>query len=213
MMRPSTRPYVPIPGQGSDTERAGGKFEILPPFVPGRSVAHEPDRSSGAEPSLAAMNSYPPIEDFLDSGDGSDAGDGGESYDDAGYPPPIEHFMDSGEEEDEAAPAIPSIFPPLASGEEPGWGQTDWQGYDWRSAGALGEGAEQARDDWAATDWHGAPGPARDTRQSAAQAIAAALDQIAERIRSGELSVPSAGLVTDQATIAATLAALLGVRR
>ncbi|HXG72773.1 MAG TPA: hypothetical protein VNJ04_19430, partial [Gemmatimonadaceae bacterium] len=130
------------------------------------------------------------------------------------YPPPVEHFMDSGDDDaDRAAPTIPAFFPPPTSGEEPGWGQTDWQGYDWRSAGALGEGAEQARDDWAATDWQAAPGPARDTRQSAAQAIAAALDQIAERIRSGELSVPSAELVTDQATIAATLAALLGVRR
>ena len=206
-MRPSTRPYVPMPGQGSDPHGAAGKFEIQPPFVPGRSVAHEPPRSSVAEPSLAAMASYPPIEDFL-AGE-----DGGESYDDAGYPPPIEHFMDSGEETEEAAPASPSFSQPPTSGEEPGWGQTDWQGYDWRSAGALGEGAEQARDDWAATDWQGAPTHARDTRQSAAEAIAAALDQIAERIRSGELSVPSAELVTDQATIAATLAALLGVRR
>ena len=39
-----------------------------------------------------------------------------------------------------------------------------------------------------------------------------ALDEIARRIREGDLSVP-AGPMTDPATVAATLAALLGVKR
>jgi hypothetical protein len=46
-------------------------------------------------------------------------------------------------------------------------------------------------------------------RPTAAQAIASALDQIAQRIRSGELA---AGGATDPATLAATLAAILGKR-
>jgi hypothetical protein len=53
----------------------------------------------------------------------------------------------------------------------------------------------------------------RDFRQTAAQAIANALDEIAHRIRNGELVVPPPNLNTDPAAIAATLAALLGVRR
>ena len=49
---------------------------------------------------------------------------------------------------------------------------------------------------------------------SAAQAIANALDQIAHQIREGDLTIPSpGGALTDPGAIAATLAALLGVRR
>jgi hypothetical protein len=44
------------------------------------------------------------------------------------------------------------------------------------------------------------------------QAIAKALEQIAQRIKSGELAAPVPGSATDPATIAATLAALLGIR-
>ena len=49
---------------------------------------------------------------------------------------------------------------------------------------------------------------------SAAQAIANALDQIAQQIREGGLTVPSpGGALNDPRAIAATLAALLGVKR
>jgi len=53
---------------------------------------------------------------------------------------------------------------------------------------------------------------AGDLRKTAAHAIATALDEIARRIREGDLSVP-AGPMTDPAAIAATLASLLGVKR
>ena len=96
---------------------------------------------------------------------------------------------------------------------ESGWLVDDWQQYDWRGAATLGDGVEsQASNEWATTDWEvGTPG-AR-SKPSAAQAIANALDQIALRIREAELTVPPPGALTDPGAIAATLAALLGVRR
>jgi hypothetical protein len=163
----------------------------------------------------------PPIEVFLDE----DVFPGDEEVREL---PPVEHFLDP-------VPAIGS-FAPEADGAlieesavavdygsaaatdrpetEAGWGVEDWQKYDWRAAATLGDAAEsQASNEWAATDWD-AGSPAARSKPSAAQALAAALDQIAQRIREGDLTVPSpGGAVTDPGAIAATLAALLGVRR
>jgi hypothetical protein len=97
---------------------------------------------------------------------------------------------------------------------EEGWGVDDWQQYDWRAAATLGEGVDsQASNEWATTNWDtGTPGARK--KLSAAQAIANALDQIAQQIREGDVTIPSpSGAVTDPGAIAATLAALLGVRR
>jgi hypothetical protein len=141
--------------------------------------------------------------------------------------PPVEHFLDplprvedfASEDSnpfDEAPAAGPEDFAsePLSGGLAAEWANTDWQQYDWRSVAALGEGGESAAsNDWATTDWD-ATAPriergAKDVRPTAAQAIASALDQIAQRIRNGELA---AGGATDPATLAATLAAILGNR-
>jgi hypothetical protein len=93
------------------------------------------------------------------------------------------------------------------------WADTDWQQYDWRSLASLGEGAEAAAStEWASTDWDANKPRAKDVHPTAAQAIASALDQIAQRIRDGELA-PMPGMPTDPATIAATLAAILGIRQ
>jgi hypothetical protein len=153
-----------------------------------------------------------------------------ESYD----LPPVEHFLDPLPRVGDFAPETSSPFDetpapghedfapsePVSGSLAAEWASTDWQQYDWRSLAALGEGGESAAtNDWATTDWD-ASGPrseraasertAQDGRPTAAQAIAAALDQIAQRIRSGELAVPAGA--TDPATLAATLAAILGTR-
>jgi hypothetical protein len=153
---------------------------------------------------------------------------------DEGYPdfdetadelPPVEHFLDP-------LPPVSEFsqedWHPLAEHEHPaapgagvsqgdaaeGWVQTDWQQYDWRSAAALGEtGEADASNAWATTDWEAGGPRAKDARPTAAQAIASALDQIAQRIRDGELVVPGQGSALDPTNIAATLAALLGVKR
>jgi hypothetical protein len=137
--------------------------------------------------------------------------------------PPIEHFTEAAEEQGiYAGEGSAESADPFAAGEPEaevdsfGWEETDWQRYDWRSAAALGEATDpEASSAWAQTDWGiaGAPQP-KDPRESAARAIADALDGIARRIREGDLALPSAaGAVPDPATIAATLAALLGVKR
>jgi hypothetical protein len=142
--------------------------------------------------------------------------------------PPVEHFLDPLPVVERFAPdaegALTDDWPaptqqlaanggPATEPLETAWGETDWQRYDWRAAAALGETADEASNAWATTDWDGSVPRARDLRQTAAHAIANALDQIAHQIREGELSLPGPGGVTDPAKIAATLAALLGVKR
>ena len=94
------------------------------------------------------------------------------------------------------------------------WVETDWQQYDWRSVAALGAtGEREASTAWSETDWDAAVPRAREKKPTAAQAIASALDQIAQQIRDGHLALPGPGSVTDPRTIATTLAALLGMRQ
>jgi hypothetical protein len=148
--------------------------------------------------------------------------------------PPIEHFIDPLPEVGAFAPADEQVYGARANPisdypqqrdaagragrAEAEWLETDWQQFDWRSAAALGESGnaeDEASVAWAATDWEGRHpvSRARPGSRGTADAIASALDEIAQRIRNGDLSLPSAATVTDPAAIAATLAALLGVKR
>jgi len=236
------RPFVPHrTPKASPQVLTGSEFRLSRPFVPGpeRDVIQVPATAAAVESIHRRAESnalLPPIEEFLDTSP-HPAGSGVESLDDydAGFAeepdelPPVEHFIDP----------LPDVgaFSPDADGAllyestvatdeyvpqgerapqagESGWVETDWQQYDWRAAAALGEGVEaEASNEWAATNWEAAAPRANETRPTAAQAIANALDQIAKRIRDGELAIPSPGAMTDPATIAATIAALLGVRR
>jgi hypothetical protein len=145
--------------------------------------------------------------------------------------PPLEHFLDPLPPISEFSPAAIADAVEAASErefpDEPAdnrsrgsvnsdWIETDWQRYDWKSAGALGDterAQAEASDAWAETDWEVPPPRNAERPRAPADAIAMALDQIARRIRTGDLSLPGDGSVADPATIAATLAALLGVRR
>lgn len=164
----------------------GGRFVLLPPYLHGRPpVSHAADI-------LPSIDEYldhsPPIEQF--------APDAGQTSADSEWP--------SWGGEAATAPA------PAGSTE---WGRDDWQGYDWNSASKLGSApADEASAAWASTDWN-EPVGSRESRQSAAEALARALDQIARRIRAGELRVPGPDAKQDDAAIAGTLAALLGIRR
>jgi hypothetical protein len=136
--------------------------------------------------------------------------------------PPLEHFLDplppvtqfaTNEFANEASSASEQIASEHRAKVEAEWEETDWQNFDWRSAAALGESGEsEASNAWAATDWEAGSPRAKPARPTAAQAIANALDQIAERIRAGEI-VPTPGGVADPASIAATLASILGIRQ
>ena len=231
------RPYVPH--HTPTTPRPAittSEFRLSPPFVPG-SVRDVPVPQSdaaiitGSEPVVEA--SLRSIDDFLDTSptpvaayvpDTSEDPYGAEFEDEPGELPPVEHFIDE-------LPAVERFAPEgegprqgngaaelggAGSGSEPpeaGWLETDWQHYDWRAAAALGDAPnDEASSAWATTDWGGTVPKAGDLRKTAAHAIATALDEIARRIREGDLSVP-AGPMTDPAAIAATLASLLGVKR
>lgn len=215
------RPFVPHRTPSESREpAAASEFRIAPPFV------HKGARGN-REAQPASISDFLVVEetasiaDFLAPETSFETTSPvAESYE----LPPIEHFTESAEDQGMyTAEGIAAQFAdPFAAGDpaaEPdsfGWEETDWQRYDWRSAAALGETTDpEASSAWAQTDWGiaGAPQP-KDPRESAARAIADALDGIARRIREGDLALPSApGGVPDPATIAATLAALLGVKR
>ena len=223
-----SKPFVP--GTGVPGVMAAGTSDA--DFVAGLAMTR---------PDVAA--DLPPIEQYLGSrGESSaertrtpvEATFESEALEAADDLPPIEHFIDPLPVVDAFAPADEQIYGAQANpfsdhaqqSDEPGgavraeaeWGETDWQQYDWRSAAALGETGspdDDASVAWAATDWEGRlpVSRARPGTRGAADAIASALDEIAQRIRNGDLSLPSAATVTDPAAIAATLAALLGVKR
>jgi hypothetical protein len=237
------RPYVPhrTPTTAQPAITAS-EFRLATPFVPGRvremveSIA-VPESTGEPEPQSQSSALLRPIEDFLDTspapGRGyaqatNDVADVDEFEEEHEELPPVEHFMDPLPAVDEFAPAAERalIQNGATNGEEnaassgprdpaeSGWLETDWQHYDWRAAAALGEsGNDEATNAWATTDWGGIVSRAREGRQTAAHAIAKALDEIAQRIRDGELAVPGSGAMPDPTTIAATLAALLGVKR
>jgi hypothetical protein len=236
------RPFVPHRTPKASPQLVSrSEFRLARPFVPGL-AREEVEVVTVNAPAEASAIQYldreqlPAIELFLDSSPQhtesqftEQAGEYSSDFaDDQHEPPPIEHFLDplpvvaafapdaDGALIDESPP--PTEYTVAAATDrtagETGWVEGDWQQYDWRAAAALGDGVEAvASNEWARTDWDiGAPAQ-RGEQPTAAQAIASALDQIARRIREGELRVPPPGALTDPAAIVATLAALMGVRR
>jgi hypothetical protein len=231
------RPFVPhrTPKSGRP-ETSASEFRLARPYVPGaeRQEVEPVQREAvgNAQPQSAA--SLQPIEDYFhapartpvpvarESNDAELSSD----FDEGSELPPLEHFLDplppvEDFEREGANPFDDSnavgeldiaarVIEPNSLAAE--WANTDWQQYDWRSLASLGEGAEAAAStEWASTDWDANRPRAKDVHPNAAQAIASALDQIAQRIRNGELPAMP-GMPTDPATIAATLAAILGIR-
>ena len=230
MQQPPERPFVPRRTPTRPQPAFGSSdFALSRPFVPGAereqiaSFSIETTIESRSAPSAA----LPPIDNFLDSPPTRPDVTAvereeerlAEEYAGEDELPPVEHFTDPLPGVGDFAAEIPegeeSYAPadtPIADAAETEWVETDWQQYDWRSAAALGEtGDSEASTAWAATDWDASIPPAREPRPTPAQAIASALDQIAQRIRDGELPAP--GGATDPKSVAATLAALLGIKQ
>ena len=132
--------------------------------------------------------------------------------------PSIEQFVDDLPSIDEfrmEAEPVQSIGDPFATQEE-GWAPGAWQSYDWgavASLGAQGPEAREAQAAWSSTNWDSAAGgvtePARVQGGLQGKEVAAALDEIARRIRSGELSLERFRDMPPEAAIAAALAAFL----
>src|SRR6266446_1581776 len=84
-----------------------------------------------------------------------------------------------------------------------------WQSYDWSGIASLGAPAPEeveAHAAWASTNWDSSTGRSRGLPP---YEVAAALDEIARRIRSGELSLAQFQGTPPEAAIAAVFAALL----
>ena len=234
MLQLPERPFIPSSASSERPPAAGvASFQLARPFVHGVAGMSRPAGSQSFE-------SLPPIADFLDNTpEYADAyASPGRALDFPGETenshelPPVEHFLDplppidefsieredvlmadSAEEFVAPGPTYSTEESEMFGLEERGWLDTGWQQFDWSGAAALGEGSAEASDAWQETDWETTAPPVREFRETAAQAIANALDEIAHRIRNGELIVPAPNLASDPAAIAATLAALLGVRR
>jgi hypothetical protein len=212
------RPFVPHrTPKASRQVVVNSEFQLSRPFVPGGTSL--PSIGEFIEPTEYAGVSVP----FAEVAEAQQRFDGDEdAFDEL---PPVEHFTDP-------LPPVTSFAPDArtavgAAGsedsdlgeaesvqEESGWIEEDWQHYDWRAAASLGdEPGSDASNEWAKTDWEVSSPVSRDRKPSAAEAIASALDEIAQRIRQGDLAVPAPDALANPAAIAASLAALLGVKR
>lgn len=154
--------------------------------------------------------------------------------------PAIEQFLDDLPSIDDYLAADPPRLaepspPPVRSFEIPGsaveaegWAVAAWQRYDWSSLASLGRQSAEvaaAESSWNATEWagdEGTGGHAYGAFESgawsmhgdgpSADEIAAALDAIARRIRSGELAIDQFRGTPPEAAMAAALAAMLRLR-
>jgi len=188
---------------------------IHPPFA-------QPDPGRRATPAAKAEAELPPIEEFLDE------------------LPSIDEFLASeapapiGPDWSEtslyrpspaAQPRVQSRTPQRSVQTTPpeidneGWAVGDWQSYDWSEVASLGAPAPEAVEAhaaWSATDWDSARRRLSDlsTRPGGlpAEDVAAALDEMARRIRTGELSLERFHGTPPEAAIAAVFAALLRTR-
>ena len=172
----------------TDATGKGHRRKVHPPFAqpdPGRRAASEM-----AATEVPETPDLPSIDQFVD------------------HLPMIEEFL-----AEPAAPAEPSPARAQQSGglatDEEGWAVADWQSYDWSGIASLGAPAPEeveARAAWSSTNWDSSTGRSRGLPP---YEVAAALDEIARRIRSGELSLAQFQGTPPEAAIAALLAALL----
>lgn len=103
-----------------------------------------------------------------------------------------------------------------------GWVMDDWKSYDWSRLASLGRQSAEAAaadNDWNATEW--APEAPNQVsgyelydanHEPSPDEVANALDEIARRIRAGELTIEQFHGSPPEAAMAAALAALLRMR-
>ncbi len=156
--------------------------------------------------------------------------------------PPIEQFIDDlpsidiylAEEARYIAPEPPPQMSAAPAQNSEGWAISGWQSYDWTGLASLGRQTSeksQAESEWNATEWSG-PAPEHDPTGffddvdtfagtpaggvhfsgPSANEVAAALDAIARRIRSGEISIDPLRGMPPEAAMAAALAAMMKLR-
>ena len=123
--------------------------------------------------------------------------------------PSIEDYVEEGLLQAEVVPAA-AVVP--AERDAEGWAISGWQSYDWNSLAQLGPAASDStmpEETWNAEPWPASvtadPGPSADE-------VAAALDHIAQRIRSGDVPIDQFRSSPPEAAMAAVIAAMLRLR-
>ena len=168
------------------------------------------------------MTRYPP---FATPGNASSLPAIGEFLDEL---PPIEDFLaadqtdsDGWSDRREDLQSITELAPD--TDQDDGWAVSEWQSFDWSSLSAIARHAEgaAAQENWATTEWTSDDAVAYDSpydsrgwssADASAHEVADALDDIAARIRSGELAIDNLRGTPPEAAMAAALAALLRMR-
>jgi len=168
----------------TDSAGKGERPRLHPPFA-------QPDPGRRATPAAAvatieaSVAELPSIEEFVDD------------------LPLIDEFLAGTAEVQQSTPLSGLEI------DEEGWATADWQLYDWSRIASLGAPAPEAIEAhaaWSSTDWDPASG--REGGLPPFE-IAAALDEMARRIRTGELSLERFQGTPPEAAIAAVFAALL----
>ena len=175
----------------TDATGKGHRRKVHPPFAqpdPGRHAANEMPASE-----LPETPDLPSIDQFVDE------------------LPLIDEFLAESAPPLERSPVSAQQSGALATDEE-GWAVADWQSYDWSGIASLGAPPPEeveAHAAWSSTNWDSSTGRSRGLPP---YEVAAALDEIARRIRSGELSLAQFQGTPPEAAIAALFAALLRTR-
>jgi hypothetical protein len=214
-------------GQGSQLQHDEHHRKLHPPFA-------QPDPGRRATPNMAAES---PAEaasaDLLETFEPSAAGVAPSTQSDS--LPSIDQFVDDLPAIDDFLLEVttPGVLPSTAdTGNAPrsvppvtrsdavidneGWAEADWQSYDWSRLASLGAPAPEAAEAhaaWSTTNWDS--GQTARSEQSGylrEDEVAAALDEIARRIRSGELSLHQFKGSPPEAAMAAAFASLLRSR-
>ncbi len=190
----------PDSGRRAKPQMSGKVAETRPWSAP------EAERSVTAPVVWPASEPIPPIEQFVDD------------------MPPIEDFLLSDVRPAETSALLPVPSHPRESASQSyqletdseGWAPADWQSYDWGGLASLGAPppeAAEAHAAWTSTNWdtavRGLRAIADRSTLLAEDEVAEALDEVARRIRSGELSLEQFRGTPPEAAIAAAFAALL----
>ena len=175
----------------TDATGKGHHRKVHPPFA-----QPDPGRRATSEVGVAEIPEapeLPSIDEFVDE------------------LPMIEEFLAEPAPQEERLPVTVQRSGGLATDAE-GWAVADWQSYDWGGIASLGAPPPEeveARAAWSSTNWDSATVRSRGL---APYEVAAALDEIARRIRSGDLSLEQFQSTPPEAAIAALFAALLRTR-
>ena len=201
-------------GKGDDGDR---HQKLHPPFAqpdPGRRATPHMAAEIADEPSAAPADSF---ELAPSEGDELDA-------DSSSSMPSIDRFVDDLPLIDEflLEPSAPVATPVQAQGAntsdtatEEGWADADWQSYDWSGLASLGAPAPEAAEAhaaWSSTNWDAGRGGRTKSEHLREDEVAAALDEIARKIRSGELSLHQFRGSPPEAAIVAAFASVLRSR-